>query len=247
MAITTLKSHVERALSFYNQDDIYFAYGRTTPWETDMNGNTEKDAGFLIPIEDVHAEELDEVVGYKKIEEKHLVVPDTIYGTIPYRTTTWKKVPLLIETVLSSPLSTGENVVQTSSTYNIIIGTKLQIGTSFKATVVDIETTTGSLILDTPSPSNFESGTTVLGGARVEGARWVYIKTALAYDEVPIVEYRQLGVYSKLEKQDEVLPGKMALLPNEVKEKGILEVIDNRKPTPRHSDQKELLELILEF
>ncbi|MNW28265.1 hypothetical protein D3C74_50870 [compost metagenome] len=83
--------------------------------------------------------------------------------------------------------------------------------------------------------------------AVTESARWVYIDCYLRYDELPLTDYRQLGVFSRLEKAEGIPTGKMALLPNEVAKKGILEVIDNRKKTSRQLDQKEQLSIVIEF
>ncbi len=80
-----------------------------------------------------------------------------------------------------------------------------------------------------------------------EGARWVYIDCYLRYDELPLSDYRQIGVISRLKPAEGVPPGKYNLLPEEVADAGILEVIDNRKKVPRQIDQKEMLSLVIEF
>lgn len=81
-----------------------------------------------------------------------------------------------------------------------------------------------------------------------QGARWVYISTELSYDDLPTEKpYRQIGVVSSLTKASGVEAGKDALIPSEVEDAGILEVIDNRKPTYRDTDVKEKIKLILEF
>lgn len=83
--------------------------------------------------------------------------------------------------------------------------------------------------------------------AVAEGARWVYLQTTLAYDEVPLTDYRQIGVFSRLVKQSSVPAGQLALLPKDVSNSGILEVTDNRRVITRQLDQKEILELVIEF
>lgn len=80
-----------------------------------------------------------------------------------------------------------------------------------------------------------------------EGARWVYIDCYLRYDELPLSDYRQIGVYSRLKPKTSVPPGKYNLLPSEVDDRGILEVLDNRKRVSRQIDQKENLTLVIEF
>lgn len=178
MAVTTVRGHVSRALDFFARTDLYFAYGRTTAWPNDGQGRTEGDPDFVVPVEDVTDTALDELVAYKKVEIKHLVVPDAA-GTISYRAKKWRIV--------------------------------------------------------------------AEGDAATEGARWVYMQTVLAYDEVPLQDYRQIGLYSRLVKDGAVPGGQTALLPAEVTDPGILEVTDNRKPITRQLDQKEILELVIEF
>lgn len=80
------------------------------------------------------------------------------------------------------------------------------------------------------------------------GSKWVYLATYVAYDELPTnVSYRQIGVYTGLKRNSGVPEGKYNLLPTDVQDPGILEVLDNRTPVYRESDQREQLILILEF
>ena len=86
------------------------------------------------------------------------------------------------------------------------------------------------------------------GDAVTLGARWVYIMSFIEYEEFPIdMVYRQIGVYTRLVRAEGVPPGKANLLPSEVLDPGILEVIDNRKPTYRELDQREKLAVVIEF
>jgi len=81
-----------------------------------------------------------------------------------------------------------------------------------------------------------------------QGARWVYISTFLSYSELPTdIVYRQIAAYTRLVKQVSVPIGQYVLLPGEVTDPGIIEVIDNRKPVYRDPDQREQLVLIVEF
>ena len=168
MATTTINGHVSRALDFFDRNDIYFSIGRPDPWE---------DESFP-PAPTIAAQDLDNPIGFKKVETIYMVVPDA-EGEIAYRDRRWKVVPA--------------------------------------------------------------------DEAIAKGARWVYIDAYLRYDELPLSDYRQIGVYSRLVKQDGVSSGKMNLLPEEVKHRGILEVIDNRKRVSRQIDQKEALSLVIEF
>ena len=80
------------------------------------------------------------------------------------------------------------------------------------------------------------------------GARWVYVSSYLNYDELPIDRpYRQVGVFTGLVPKPEVPIGQYVLLPEQVEDMGLLEVIDNRKPVYRDTDVREHIKLILEF
>lgn len=85
LPITTIAGHVSRAISFFELPNIYFALGRTSPWE----GETEED--FSAPLPSVEAKNLDELIGMKRVDVKSLVVPDDD-GTVVYRDQTWRKV-----------------------------------------------------------------------------------------------------------------------------------------------------------
>lgn len=81
-----------------------------------------------------------------------------------------------------------------------------------------------------------------------EGARWVYISSELMYTELPVtVPYRQVGVHTGVQLRADVNPAKYAIIPDEVDDPGILEILDNRKPVYRDSDVKEKIKMILEF
>lgn len=180
MAILTLKGHISRAKDFYNKDSIYMAIGKANPWDASsvVDYDTTKDYDNYPPAP-ANTDDLLEVIGYKKVEFRSLVVPDE-NGQLEYRGTKWKIV-------------SEENAV-------------------------------------------------------TEGARWVYISTTLTYNELPTnMPYRQVGVYTGLKVKAGVDVNKYALIPAEVDDEGILEVLDNRKPVFRDNDVREQIKIILEF
>lgn len=80
-----------------------------------------------------------------------------------------------------------------------------------------------------------------------EGARWVYLMSNLAYEELPTdIVYRQIGVITGL-KPSSGNEQKLVLKPDEVEDAGLLEVLDNREPVYRDIDQREQLSIIMEF
>ena len=80
-----------------------------------------------------------------------------------------------------------------------------------------------------------------------EGARWVYLSAIVTDSDLPLETYRQVGVVTSVEVHEDVPPGTTALRPDKITNPGILETIDNRKPTTRDIDQVEKLSIILEF
>ena len=82
MAITTMLGHVNRAKDFFNKESIYFALGRSSAWEDEMNP----------PNEDAGAVALDEVIGYKRYMVKHIVRPvkEEETADIKYKNENWK-------------------------------------------------------------------------------------------------------------------------------------------------------------
>ncbi len=79
--IVTIDARIQRALDFYNQDSLWFAFGKTSAWPDDDNP----------PIPDPELRELLELVGMKKITTKYLVVPDD-EGAIIFREQNFRSV-----------------------------------------------------------------------------------------------------------------------------------------------------------
>ena len=78
-------------------------------------------------------------------------------------------------------------------------------------------------------------------------SRWVYIEAEIYFDELPEVDYRQVGVYTRVTRNPSVSDSKTILLPSEIQNPGLLEILDNRHVVTRLNDTKELYSLIIEF
>lgn len=172
MAISTTRGHVSRAVAFFKEPEIFFGFGRQTPWS-----NTDED-GEIPDAPSMDSTEIEEPIGFKSTDRVHLVVPSE-EGSIIYKDSRWEIVPL--------------------------------------------------------------------DQAYTKNSRHVYIECTLRYDEIPLIDYRQIGILTELQRQESVDAGKAALVPSEVANQGILQILDNRKPTIRQKDQKEQLSLIIEF
>lgn len=104
---------------------------------------------------------------------------------------------------------------------------------------------------ETPDISYQDSNWKIIPEAKAvsEGARWVYLTSTVAYDELPTdMIYRQVGILSGLVRSESAKSsGKYSLTPDEVESNGILELIDFRKPVYREADKREKLKVIIEF
>lgn len=173
LPITTNMGHVDRALAFYEENDVYFALGKTTPWS-----DTESNADFVPPTPDPTATGLEELICMKKVSQKVLVMPSED-GTIEYNKTRWK-------------ILNKEEAMENQ-------------------------------------------------------ARWVYIKSELYYDELDVVGYRQLGIYTRVERRSDVPNTKTLLLPEELKNKGLLIMLNNRHVVTRQPDTRDNYAMVIEF
>ena len=78
-------------------------------------------------------------------------------------------------------------------------------------------------------------------------AHWVYIEASVYYDELPARAYRQIGVFSMVKLKEGVAENKSVLLPEDIENTGILEVLDQRKVVTRNEDSRDTFSLIIEF
>ena len=76
-------------------------------------------------------------------------------------------------------------------------------------------------------------------------ARWVYITTTMYYDEVAVTEYRQIGIYNRLQAKSGVTA--QLLRPNQVEDPGLLIALNNRHRVTRQQDTRETYSVIIEF
>lgn len=82
--------------------------------------------------------------------------------------------------------------------------------------------------------------------AQDEQAYYVYIEATFDYDNLPVKPYRQVGVFTGLTRKTGVTLGQERLLPTEVEDVGVLEVLDNRKVIYRDADSRQNYSFIVE-
>lgn len=170
LPIITNTAHCSRALALLEQGGLYFGLGRTSPWE----GENEED--FIPPEPDLNAENLDELIGLKKVDRISMVIPDDS-GEIEY--------------------------------------------------------------------SNIKFKTLSKEEALKKKARWVLVEATIYFEELPPVAYRQIGLFSRVTPRT----GKeqaTILLPDDIIDVGVLEVLNNRKAVTRQSDTKDTYLMVIE-
>jgi hypothetical protein len=169
MAIVTLKGHVARAKRFMEQDDVYIAIGKSTPWGNESQPNLPTVESFV-----------EELIAMKKAETKVLAVQDDEHGTIQYM--------------------------------------------DHKYTLCTVEE------------------------AYERGARWVYCYCGFEYSELPVnISYRQVALQSGVVRKSTVPVAQYVLLPGDIEDVGISEILDNIQPIYRRVDKKERIGIIVEF
>lgn len=237
MAIAVNGGHVSRALDFYKSVGKYFIIGGTTPWDDETSPDPP----------DLYEFRLKDVVGLKKVENTHLVIPQED-GTIQYRDQNWKIVTEYISTRVSTNIPQGSYSVAVSSVAGLTEGSKVRIANLYEGKITSINE--NILILDTAAPDIIPETSLVEAGARVEGAKYVYIDCRLRYDEFPLVTYRQIGICTGVtpSASDILLSASYSSSgKDEFTSLGTLEVLDNRPPYIRDIATTELLSIIIEF
>lgn len=76
-------------------------------------------------------------------------------------------------------------------------------------------------------------------------SRWVYLTTTLYYDEVDLLQYRQVGIFNRVKPAEGVT--NTLLLPGQVEDLGLLIALNNRGVVTRQTDTRDTYSLIIEF
>lgn len=252
MAIAVNNGHVNRALDFYNTPGKYFVIGGTKPWSINQAGNE-------VPPDAKSTDfRLVDVIGLKHIDNMFMVKPtNEEEGVISYRGQNWKKVSARVEAVLSSTAIAGNPTIVLEDLGVLKIGDKVRVANIYEGTIQSISGK--NVTLDVAPPQDIFVGSQVLGGAIVEGAKYVYLDCYLNYDNFPLATYRQIGLCTSIPPvgyTNEGNPDYSDILVSEdyaddrlsaYISLGSLEILDNRMPSTRNKDQRELLSVIIEF
>lgn len=81
--IETINGRVRRTELFYNDEvNLYIAIGRTTAWADEENP----------PSPTGNETEVEEIIGFKEVDQELLVVPDEVDGTLNFRGQKWREI-----------------------------------------------------------------------------------------------------------------------------------------------------------
>lgn len=81
--------------------------------------------------------------------------------------------------------------------------------------------------------------------AYAEGAVRLYLEGRLEYDDAPLVVFRQVGFFTGLTPATGAGAG--VLLPSQVADPGVLEVLDHRRPVYRAADKVDIVAVMVQF
>lgn len=258
MAIATIGGHVKRAIDFYNsQDSMYFIIGGETSWvdHPDKKGTTDEDKDTP-PLPKEENFRLVDIIGLKKIDSISLVRRATAEETdnvIIHNNNRWKKVDSTLSTTLAAAVMKDSLTITLASSAGFKVGSKLRVGNIYEGTIISMNGNT--VTLDVATPIDIAAGTTIIGAAIVEGAKYVYVECKLPYANFPVATYRQIGLCTGVVPVSGIVDSygilRAAKYTTSQKDEyvsiGTLEILDNRAPTPRNQDQSENLSMIIEF
>lgn len=260
-ARVTVHSHVQRALNFYNQPDIWVGIGKTTAWTNNLVPPTPSTSA-------VNIGQLDsEVYSGSSVNSTNVSASLNtslfVLGAKSYRVNILTASTFEVRDItLGTPGTVvgSASYTQSSTAYtNIVTGLSILVtGTSFSVGDYYQFNVAGATAFKLVSLKYIvkpdPAGTILYNGqnwaivspanAYTDNARWVYIQSVLQFTEVPVGEYRQVGIFTGLQR---VSGSATALLPSEVASTGVLHVLDNRGVVTRDSNSVNSLEYIIEF
>jgi hypothetical protein len=245
---STTFSHCSRAFDLFSSNSVYFGIGYQSPWADENNP----------PQVNYNDLEIYQIIGYKKVEDLYMVVPDE-YGSVIYRDSQWRVIsPVRYRFQLIAEVNQGDTqvIVQSSDPNKlaaVTTGTKVMLqnrqaaGHYAKITNIDGSGTQLTLTLDTAADITYPAGSWVHWGIIAESCRSCLIGTWIRYDELPLYPYRVIGVFNRLELAEGIPSTTLALYPNQVEDPGFLECVQYRRAFSRNIDQREYLSVIVEF
>jgi hypothetical protein len=259
-ATTTTAGHVARALRFFEEDELFLGIAVTEPWDNEEIPDTA----------DPEAVNIGKISGHtysgaslNSSNARATLNTDPFeLGVLTYRVTALSATTYEVRRL-------DNNSIVGSSSYTAQANPRTDIIPGVSLLVSNTSMTTGhQYTFKVDGPIGFKaieqrymvvpdvSGTIDYRGQRWAivsptdafdlGARYVYVQAVLRYDELPLTDFRQIGLFSGLTRKVGVSNVDQSLLPNQVETTGALELIDNRQVITRNVNQKETISFIIE-
>lgn len=258
-ATTTVSGHVARALRFFNEAEVFVGIAVTDPW-TDENSPPATDIAST-NIGRIHTptytgSSLNSSNCFATFNQEPFRLGTQQYRiTVNTGATTLKLEKLNPTTVISAsfaPAPAGNKILVDGLT--IFTPSTLTAGDTH---TFKVDGPIGYKMVEQKYLVVPDAGGTIdyrgqrwaivpPNEAYDKGARYVYVMASMRYDELPITDFRQLGVFTGLVRDAGVSGTKSNLLPAEVESTGALELIDNRTVITRNINQKETFSFIIE-
>lgn len=259
-ATTTTSGHVARAIRLFNEVEIFTGISITDPWGDESNPDT-TDATSInigkISLQTYSGSSLSSTNTFVTLNQTPF-----LGGVVNYKITALSATTFEVR-------NADTNIVVGNSSYTFSATPFTNIVQGLSISVTSNTMTTGQYFtFKVDGPIGFKaveqkylvipdnSGTIDYRGqkwlivdpsqAYAKGARWVYVMATMRYDELPITDFRQIGVFTGLTRANGVSNSVLALLPSQVASTGALEIIDNRTAITRNVNQKEVLSFIIE-
>lgn len=274
-ATTTYSGHVARAIRFFNEPEVFVGIAVTDPW-TNSSGVVDETTPPAPEISSVNLGRIYSKA-YNSGSALTSANCDVSFNFTPYRsgllenkaeyllTANSDETSFKLERVVSeTEVVTISASVAGSPTGNSALVSGLTIKTPATFTAGDTfrfkvdgpigykKASQVSLVIPATDGEIEYRGSrwkvvTSVDEAFEKGARYVYVKVSLNYNELPTTDFRQIGVFTDLVREPSLTdPTKPNLLPTEVLKTGALELVDNRTVITRNEYQKETFSFIIE-
>lgn len=259
-ATTTTAGHVARALRFFNESELFFGIAVTEPWDNEsVPDNADPLAVNIgkISLKTYSGASLNSGNTTVDFSTAPFLNGVLTYRVVALTASTYEVRRMDNNTVVGSASYAAQSAARTNIVQGLAIkvtSTSMSAGDyfSFKVDGPIGYKAVSSKYMVIPD----DSGTIDYRGQRwlivspseayTRGARFVYVQARMQYDELPITDFRQIGVFSGLTRATGVSNVDLSLLPSQVESTGALELIDNRTVITRNINQQENFSFIIE-
>lgn len=257
-SLTTIASRVARAVRFYNEPELFIGAGVSQPWPDDSNPPTPVDSSFnvgWISNQAYSGSSLSNLNCTVALTQAPLLTSRTLVLTVLSASTYQVTSGGTVVGPTTNTAGPSPNTAVDPGLSLLVTSTAMTPGDTFTFTADGINvgfkkcSQVNLVVPDVNGTIAYRDQNWRIvdpADALSQGARWVYVATSFIYDELPVnVTYRQLGVFSGLQRAEGVSTSQGTLLPNQVASVGTVEVLENRSPTTRDISQQATIRFII--